>query len=542
MNKMLSKTRSTRNIKPLIETLVGEHLVEKTTQPFLDQSSPEMPDRSEGSLRPTDLTESTEADREALEALLPASGETFEYLLNSFAGYRGRRLKSALLLTTVWSVTGALHLVSWGIGIGAIGAIILGVHGFRAIATPQPKARSGQRSPSSSPSGKVAESEAGISAITPPTIAPNTPPLTQAHWPTVALLVAAKDEENVIGETIEKLCELDFPLDRYEVWAINDNSSDQTGAVLDQLTQRYAHLHVVHRGRDASGGKSGALNLALQQIRMDIIGVFDADARVDPDFLQQVLPLFDRPEIGAVQVRKAITNAQDNAWTKGQAIEMVLDSYLQGQRHVLGGIGELRGNGQFVRRDALSRCGYFNEVTITDDLDLSLRLHLDGWDVRCTTWPAVYEEGVTTAIALWHQRSRWAEGGYQRYMDYWRLLTSDRLSPMKRLDLMIFIGAQYLLPAAAIPDAIGAIACGHLPVWLPITLMSAVLTLSWISCGLRRVAAEQGVSLSWTAALAQAVRGTVYMLHWIVVMAATTTRMAFRPKRLKWVKTVHRGA
>jgi 1,2-diacylglycerol 3-beta-glucosyltransferase len=32
------------------------------------------------------------------------------------------------------------------------------------------------------------------------------------------------------------------------------------------------------------------------------------------------------------------------------------------------------------------------------------------------------------------------------------------------------------------------------------------------------------------------------MLHWIVVMAATTTRMAFRPKRLKWVKTVHRGA
>ena len=354
--------------------------------------------------------------------------------------------------------------------------------------------------------------------------------------------MAAKDEERVIGETIEKLCELDFPVDRYQVWAINDNSSDDTGAVLDRLAQRYDHLRVIHRGRDARGGKSGALNLALQHITTDVIGVFDADARVDPDFLQQVLPLFDRPEIGAVQVRKSIANAEENVWTKGQAIEMVLDAYLQGQRHALGGIGELRGNGQFVRLDALSRCGYFNEVTITDDLDLSLRLHLDGWDVRCTTWPAVYEEGVTDAIALWHQRSRWAEGGYQRYMDYWRLLTSDRLSPMKRLDLVIFVGAQYLLPAAAIPDAIGAIALGHLPVWLPITLMSAVLTLSWISCGLRRVATEQGRTLSWLSAFGQAIRGTIFMLHWIVVMAATTTRMAFRPKRLKWVKTVHRGA
>jgi 1,2-diacylglycerol 3-beta-glucosyltransferase len=534
MNQMLSENRATRDLEPLIETLVGQRPAEKTVRTFPEASSP---DTSPGT--------SPGVDRENLEDLLPSSSDPLsdplDHLLNSFAGYRGRRLKSALLLSAVWSVTGALHLVSWGLGVGAIGAIVLGIHGFRAIATPQPQARPSQ--PPEAPSPPSADGESTRESTSESTRSDAvTTPIADHLWPSVALLVAAKDEERVIGETIEKLCELDFPVDRYQVWAINDNSSDDTGAVLDRLAQRYDHLRVIHRGRDARGGKSGALNLALQHITTDVIGVFDADARVDPDFLQQVLPLFDRPEIGAVQVRKSIANAEENVWTKGQAIEMVLDAYLQGQRHALGGIGELRGNGQFVRLDALSRCGYFNEVTITDDLDLSLRLHLDGWDVRCTTWPAVYEEGVTDAIALWHQRSRWAEGGYQRYMDYWRLLTSDRLSPMKRLDLVIFVGAQYLLPAAAIPDAIGAIALGHLPVWLPITLMSAVLTLSWISCGLRRVATEQGRTLSWLSAFGQAIRGTIFMLHWIVVMAATTTRMAFRPKRLKWVKTVHRGA
>lgn len=75
------------------------------------------------------------------------------------------------------------------------------------------------------------------------------------------------------------------------------------------------------------------------------------------------------------------------------------------------GVGELRGNGQFVRRQALASCGGWNEATITDDLDLTFRLHLNHWDIGILPVPAVREEGVTRAIALWHQRNRWAEGG-----------------------------------------------------------------------------------------------------------------------------------
>jgi len=62
----------------------------------------------------------------------------------------------------------------------------------------------------------------------------------------------------------------------------------------------------------------------------------------------------------------------------------------------------------------LERCGLWNE-TITDDLDLTLRLHLDQWDIEVVA-SAVQEEGVTSAIALWRQRNRWAEGGYQRWI------------------------------------------------------------------------------------------------------------------------------
>lgn len=121
--------------------------------------------------------------------------------------------------------------------------------------------------------------------------------------------------------------------------------------------------------------------------------MFDADAQVAPDLLRRVVPLFAQAQVGAVQVRKAIANAATNFWTRSQATEMVLDAFFQEQRSALGGLGELRGNGQFVRRSALARCGNWNEETITDDLDLTLRLHLDQWNIVCLLDPAVEEEG-----------------------------------------------------------------------------------------------------------------------------------------------------
>ena len=151
------------------------------------------------------------------------------------------------------------------------------------------------------------------------------------------------------------------------------------------------------------------------------------------------MPLFQQERVGAVQLRKAIANGTHNFWTRGQVAEMAFDAYCQRQRVAVDGIGELRGNGQFVRRTALEECGGWNEETITDDLDLTLKLHVNGWDVPLMMTPYVREEGVTGVLSLWHQRNRWAEGGYQRYLDYWRLITPRRLGWSKAWDLAIFL-------------------------------------------------------------------------------------------------------
>jgi len=428
-----------------------------------------------------------------------------------YQGMEGRRRKAAVALIMVWSGTIALHLFSGGYWLVFGMTTLMGVHFLRVLLA----------RPLDPPEPLAAD-------------------VPEAEWPYVSLLVAAKNEAAVIGTLVKTLCNLDYPTSRYEVWIIDDGSTDQTPTFLEQLAQQYEQLQVLHRQPGAGGGKSGALNQVLPLIQGEIIGVFDADAQVSQDLLCRVLPLFQREQVGAVQVRKVIANVNTNFWTRSQMVEMVFDAFMQQQRIALGGIGELRGNGQFVRRVALVRCGGWNEQTITDDLDLTLRLHLDQWDIDFLAFPAVQEEGVTRATALWHQRNRWAEGGYQRYLDYWRLLVRNRMGTRKTLDLAVFWITQYVLPTAAVPDFVMAIARNRPPVLLPMTNLAVSLSFIGMLLGLRRVHKLQGTLLP-RIALLQGLRGTLYMFHWLPVIASTTARISIRPKRLKWVKTTHQG-
>jgi 1,2-diacylglycerol 3-beta-glucosyltransferase len=452
--------------------------------------------------------------------------ETEDINAHFYRGLAGRRRKAAVAITVVWSSTIALHLVSWGTWFVAAVTTIMGIHALRLL-------------------------WARPFRLSPP-LATDDP----EQVPFVSLLVAAKNEEAVVTSLVRTLCSLDYPENRYELWVIDDNSSDRTPQILDQLVNDYPQLRVVHRAGDATGGKSGALNQVLSLTQGDIIGVFDADARVPEDLLLRVLPLFERKAVGAVQVQKAIFQsidpghpAADNLWVQGQTAEMALDCYFQQQRIAVGGLGELRGNGQFVRRAALENCGGWNEETITDDLDLTFRLHLDRWDIEFLLFPAVQEEGVTRALSLWHQRNRWAEGGYQRYLDYWRLVVRNRMGTRKTVDLLMFWVTQYLMPTAAVPDLMMAIARNTTPVFAPITGLTITLSVVGMFVGLRRIRSGYGLQRQTShsllvnlATLGQALRGTLYMLHWFPIMASTTARISVRPKRLKWVKTIHQGS
>ena len=359
-----------------------------------------------------------------------------------------------------------------------------------------------------------------------------------ASLPAVDVVVAARDEQAVIGRLVERLLALRYPADRLNLWFIDDGSEDRTGPLLDELAQRHAQLRVIHRPRDAGGGKSGALNTVLPQLQGRWMLVLDADADLQPEALERAVRHAEAGDYGALQLRKAVVNGDHNLLTQAQAMEMALDAVIQGGRLAHGGVAELRGNGQLLRREAVHSSGGFNEATVTDDLDLSFRLLIHGHSIGLLWNPPVEEEAVLTLAALWRQRQRWAEGGLQRFFDYTSDFFSSQVSGAQRLDLLCFFLLQYVLPVMAIADLFGALITVTSPTIWPFSIVAFGLSGVSILAGCQRQ--SEGPELPAMNPFSLAL-GIVYLGHWFVVIPWTGLRMALLPKRLVWAKTLHLG-
>ncbi len=352
----------------------------------------------------------------------------------------------------------------------------------------------------------------------------------------VDVVVAARDEEAVIERLVERVMRLRWPAGQLRLWVIDDGSEDRTPQRLAELQKQHPGLQVLRRSRDAGGGKSAALNLVLEQLQGRWMLVLDADADVSVDLLERLIPFAEQGGWAAVQLRKAEVNAGVNWLTRAQAMEMALDATIQEGRLARGGVAELRGNGQLLRRDAVHRAGGFNEATITDDLDLSFRLLLAGQPVGVLWDPPVCEEAVLTLRALWRQRQRWAEGGLQRFFDYGDQLLSNALNRTQKIDLAAFFVLQYVLPVMAVADLLGTLISRTPPAMWPFSVVALGLSGFSMLQGCRRP--SEGPDLP-PPTLFNLALGILYLIHWFVVIPWVTLKMALLPKTLVWAKTAH---
>jgi 1,2-diacylglycerol 3-beta-glucosyltransferase len=270
------------------------------------------------------------------------------------------------------------------------------------------------------------------------------------------LLVPALNEERVIGKTIASLREL---RGNFLALIIDDASDDGTvAAVAPFLADPRVQL-LEQPPEQARRGKGHALNVgyaAVQRLRLAerygpenlITVVLDADTRVEPDFLQAVAPYFRDPNVAGVQSAVRMYNANQNIVTLWQHLEFAVWAKFFCRAKDRLGSATLGGNGQCVRFAALSDLGGepWQATSLTEDLDLSLRLLTRGWRLRFCPSTAVWQEALPGLRALVRQRSRWLQG----HVVCWRHLPAllrSRLPIFARLELLLFL----LLPAVFMP-------------------------------------------------------------------------------------------
>lgn len=364
----------------------------------------------------------------------------------------------------------------------------------------------------------------------------------ETDWePWIDIFIAAKNESQVIAATVASMFKLDYK--NFYIWVIDDCSTDSTVRILEQMQSQYPRLRLVKRSQASCPGKSAALNDALPLSKGEVIAVFDADAYVEPNFFAQILPILKQEGIGAVQAQKRIYDYQKGHLVNCQASEYALDTYFQMGRDFIGGAVELRGNGQLVKRAALVDVGGWNNRAITDDLDLSMRLLVNHWDIRFCPSAYVWEEGVTTLKALILQRRRWAEGSIRRYLDYiFPLNSPTRLSLVERLDTLAFT-ALFVVPALMLLEISSELL--HFSTGLPtngrlFALMAvAVFLVSQFNIFVAiKLYRRMPIFKSFVHSLEV---GAYIYLHWVPCIVLSLGQIIFGKQASTWHRTEHIG-
>lgn len=362
------------------------------------------------------------------------------------------------------------------------------------------------------------------------------------YKPFVSILIPAHNEESVISNTIETVLNLDYP--NFEIIAIDDRSTDNTASVLKDIEKKYPQKVIAYiREKDAFPGKSAVLNDALKYAKGEAILVFDADATMDKDFLTNLVYELEPKDVGAVQTRKIVRNKDVNLLTRCQNNEMTMDTHFQVSRDSVKGAVELRGNGELIKRVALEDIGGWNNYTITDDLDMSTRLHIKGWDVRFCADTVVFEEGIMYLFPLYRQRRRWLEGTIRRYLEYFGdILTSKKMSLRVRLDMIAYI-SEFIMPAWFIIEVfilLGKIVLKDAP---PHILLSSVIMGGIIGLGFMvacRYSLRRYDKLSRKDAFIQAIETSVYLLLiWFPLVLFIGFKILVMKKDMNWGKTAH---
>ncbi|KEI78673.1 glycosyl transferase family 2 [Clostridium botulinum A2 117] len=225
-----------------------------------------------------------------------------------------------------------------------------------------------------------------------------------------ALVVAAHNEEMVIGKIIESLEALDYPKNLYDIFIIADNCTDNTA----KIAKTYDGVYVCERNVPDKRGKGYALEWMFSKLfnmdkDYDAIAIFDADNLVSKNFLKEMNYKMLK---GYKVVQGYIDSKNPNdSWITGSysIAFWTANRLFQLARANLGLSNQIGGTGFCMDSETLKELGW-GATCLTEDLEFTCKLVLNGHKVGWAHNARVYDEKPLTLKQSWNQRKRWMQG------------------------------------------------------------------------------------------------------------------------------------
>lgn len=280
--------------------------------------------------------------------------------------------------------------------------------------------------------------------------APELPDIDNKDLRSVTIQLPIYNESHVIDRLIEACGHIDYPRDKFHVQILDDSTDDTVQVVTDKIADLKAQgiENISHVRRDNRVGyKAGALAYGLTLIDTECVAIFDADFIPPKDFLRNTMPHFSvNDKLALTQTRWDHLNLDYNWLTRAQALSIDAHFAIEQVARNRGRLPmSMNGTGGIWRVAAIEDAGGWSSSTLTEDLDLSYRALMRGWDFLYLVDVPVPGELPPQVQSYKMQQARWATGSTECLIKHAvPLMKSARFSfPKKFMGLMHL--SQYMV-------------------------------------------------------------------------------------------------
>jgi poly-beta-1,6-N-acetyl-D-glucosamine synthase len=229
----------------------------------------------------------------------------------------------------------------------------------------------------------------------------------EEEMPGVTVLIPAYNEEAVIASSVRAALDSNYP--QLEVLVLDDGSADATQAVAIDAAAGDARCRVL---RDpVNRGKAEQLNAGFAAAAHELVVVTDADAHIHRHAIRYLVGrMRSSPLMAAVTGSPFVTNRTRFICAMQVLEAATVIDLIRRTQSLTGRVGTVAGVLGIFHRERVVAVGGYNGSMATEDIELTWRLLLAGWQTGFEPRAFVGMEVPVTLSALWAQRKRWARG------------------------------------------------------------------------------------------------------------------------------------
>ena len=264
--------------------------------------------------------------------------------------------------------------------------------------------------------------------------------------PTVTVQLPIFNELYVVERLLDAVAALQYPADRLQIQVLDD-STDETTVLAQkrvaELQARGLDVEYIHR-KDRTGFKAGALENGLATCKGEYVLILDADFVPNPGMLLETIHFFTDPKVGMIQTRWGHLNRNYSLLTRVQA--MFLDGHLlleQTARSRSGRFFNFNGTAGLWRRSCIGDAGGWQHDTLTEDLDLSYRAQLKGWQFVFLADLVTPAELPVDMNGFKSQQHRWTKGSIQTCLKLLPSVWRAQLPLLVKLEATAHLTSNY---------------------------------------------------------------------------------------------------